>query len=520
MRELTRHYRRFGNMGAYHWDAGHGGSGLRSAIYDPLLVVTNQYGALKTADRYLNRTINCDTLRRVASKAWIISICKLHIIRHIEPFLKPSTDRNKRGFVILQKGEDISKASGQKSKERESMENFLMKTGFADDPYREDGFTKYCTKIVNDMLDLDQIATEIQYTRINKPFAFWAVDAATIEKVLPGQHNPENIRYAQVIDHIPYAFYTKDEMVFDFQYARTDVRYSFYGYSYVEQAIDLITGFINAFVYNSGYFTENKLPRGMLLIDGYASQETIELMEDYLYDIMSGSPSSQWRIPIVPSSSQRGESGAQIKFVPMNGTNKEMEYQNWLDLLISAVCALFGVSIDEIGLHTQKSQPLFNTDNRPIIEESRSRVLSNILGHIQSYLNRIIEKANPDYRMEFVGYERENPKEVLDLDRGEVESYKTLNEKREEKGFGKLDAEWADIPLNPQAVQLFQAARQGAMPGGMPGLQDMEEGEDGESAWGEAGPDGAGAGGEEAAPDNGGGDFGKSLRKEGIRIVI
>jgi hypothetical protein len=454
------------------------------------------------------------------------------MIRHAEPFLKPSTAKNLRGFVILKKGEDISKAYGQKSKEAEAIENFLLKTGFEDDEDREDTFIKYCTKILNDFFDIDQVATEIQYTRIGKPFAFWAVDAATIEKVLPGQENPENIKYIQVIDHVPYAFYTRNEMVFDFQNARTELQYSFYGHSYVEQAIDLITSFINTTAYNAGFFTENKLPRGMLLIDGDASQETVELMEDYLYDIMSGNPTSQWRIPIIPSGVKKGDGSGGIKWVQLGGTNKEMEYQNWLDFLTSSVCAIFGPSIDDLGLHSSKSQPMFDGDDKFKHRENKSRILGNILGYLQAYINRIIATVNPDYELEFVGYEREDPKELLDLDKTEVETFKTLNEKREEKGLKALDFEWANIPLSPQAVQLYSAS-QGGMSGmadmgdmgdGMPGMegQDMDGNEDG--------PDGE-------SPDFGdsGGDFGedtqaddegveKSLlrRKRGkpIRIIV
>jgi hypothetical protein len=390
------------------------------------------------------------------------------MIRHIEPFLKPSTNKNLRGFVTKKKGEDISNAYGKKSKEAAAIENFLLNTGFEEDEDREDTFIKYCTKILNDFFDIDQIATEIRYTRIEKPYDFWAIDAATIEKVIPGQDNPEKIKYIQVIDHIPCAAYTKKELIFDFQNARSDVLYSFYGYSYVEQAIDLITGFINTFAYNAGFFTENKLPRGMLLIDGDASQETIDSIQDYLFELLSGNPTSQWRIPIIPSGKKQNE-GGQIKWVQLGGTNKEMEFQNWLDLIISGVCALFGTSIDDLGLHSAKSQPMFEGDGKHKFQENKSRVLGNVLGYLQSYLNRIIATVNPDYEIEFVGYEREDPKEVLELDKGEVETYKTLNEKREEKGLKPLEFDWADIPQNPQSVQLFMGSQ-----GGMSGLTDME----------------------------------------------
>ncbi|GHT86081.1 hypothetical protein FACS1894137_11170 [Spirochaetia bacterium] len=503
-RELQRMYRRNANIGAYRRDAGNG-NGLQSALYDPLSMVDNRYGNLRTADRGQYRAISCKTLRRVASKAWIINLCKLNLTRHIEPYLKPATNNNLRGFIILKKGEDISKVQGKSSKEADAIEKFLIMTGREKDDSREDTFIKYCTKILNDMFDLDQMATEIRYSRNGKPFDFWAIDSATIEKVLPGQENPEKIKYVQVVDHLPYAFYTQNEMIFDFQNARTELDYSFYGQSYVEKCIDLITAFINTFQYNAGYFTENKLPRGMLLIDGDASQETVEQMEDYIYDIMSGSPTSQWRIPIIPSGRQKSEGQNQIKWVSFNGTNKEMEFQQWNDYLTSAVCSIFGTSIDDIGLQTSKAQPLFNGDAKHKYTENKSRVLGNVLGYLQSYLNQVIEKFFDGYQLEFVGYEREDPKEVLDLDKVEVETFKTLNEKREEKGLKKLDKPWADIPMNPQSVQLYQGEQQGGMAGmADPGEMGMDGGDEGDGN--EAGDFGGGA--DQQTPEGQGGDFG------------
>jgi hypothetical protein len=505
-------------------------NGLQSALFDPLKQIQNQYGNLRTVDRYYNRSINCQTLRRVSSKAWIINACIGNTIRKIEPFLKPSTDRNIRGFVILKRGEDISKASGKKSAERETLEKFLLHTGFADDPDRDDDFVKYCTKIIRDLLEIDQIATEIQYTNARKPCAFWAVDAATIERIVPGQDNPYKVKYAQVIDYIPYAWYTKDQLIFDFQNPRTDIDYSFYGYSYVEQAIDLITSVINAFTYNSGFFTENKLPRGMLLLDGDADQETIEMMEDYICDVMSGNPSSQWRIPIIPSGIKKGEGGG-IRWQSLTGTNKEMEYQNWIEFLTSGVLTLFGTSMDDIGLQITKSSPIVERDAKPKIEAGKSAILGHTLTFLQSYLNKIIEKVNPNYSLEFVGYERDDPQQILELDKGEVDSYKTLNEKRKEKGLKPLDMTEiknpADIPMSPQAVQLFQSAQSGGGMGDMGGFGDdmgAEGGAEGEQpendtaapddeAWG-AIEDSAGTEQPEGAE--------KSLTRSGdtIRIVI
>ena len=258
-------------------------------------------------------------------------------------------------------------------------------------------------------------------------------------------------------------------MVFDYQNPRTDVNFSFYGYSYVEQAIDLITSNINAFTYNAGFFTENKLPRGMLLLDGNASQETVEQMEEYLVDIMSGTTANQWRVPIIPAGNGKGGESNSIKWVSLNGTNREMEFQGWLDFLTSGIVSLFGCSMEELGLHSSKSQPVFERNTAPEIEASKSLVLGDMLAFLQQYINQIVEKVFPGYEIEFVGYERDDPKQVLDIAKGELESYKTLNEVRQEKGLPKIEADWADkCPANPQFVQMYQSAQ-------MNGGDDMED---------------------------------------------
>jgi hypothetical protein len=192
-----------------------------------------------------------------------------------------------------------------------------------------------------------------------------------------------------------------------------------------------------------------------------------------------------------------------------------MEFQQWNDYLASAVCSVWGTSIDDIGLQTSKAQPLFNGEAKHKYTENKSRVLGNILGYLQAYLNRIIEKVNVNFELEFVGYEKEDPKEILELDKMELETIKSLNEKREEKGLKAIDITKiknpADLPMNQQIVQLFTQSQ-----GGMSGMEDSGEMGDMEGLGGgidEEIPGDFGSEddqGEEELPEKEGGDFGDS----------
>lgn len=502
--KIIRRSRRFRGSNYFKPSA----SGAQSSFFNKYTITENIYGNLKTADRAFSREVDCQTLRRVSKKAWIINLCITNVQKKIRPFLKPSTNRNLRGFVVKKIGEDVIKAAGQKSAERETIEKFLLNCGF-DESSDRDNFNRFCTKIVRDVLEIDQVATEILYTRAGKPYAFCAVDGATIEKIMPDQDNPYNIKFVQLIDNIPTAYYPEGTLIFDYQNPRTDVEHPFYGYSYVEQAIDLITSSINAFTYNAGFFTENKLPRGMLLLDGNASQETVEQMEDYLADIISGTTANQWRVPILPAGNGTGGESNSIKWVQLGGTNREMEFQGWLDFLVSGIVSLFGCSMEELGLHSSKSQPVFERNTAPEIEASKSLVLGDMLAFLQQFINRIIKKVFPGYEIEFVGYERDDPQQVLSLAKQELESYKTLNEVRKEKGLPPLKAKWADeCPANPQFVQMYQASQ---MSGEM---EDMEY---------EDGSDEADFGGEDNGGDSGNeeidateGDFGSDENEDAV----
>jgi hypothetical protein len=267
---------------------------------------------------------------------------------------------------------------------------------------------------------------------------------------------------------------------------RTDIEKAGYGYSIVEQAIDLVTSAINTFMYNAGFFTENKLPRGILLLNGDADTDEVEDIEDYISNLLSGPPSSQWKIPIIPSGKDKSSdsTGRRFEWVNLQGTNKEMEFGNWYDLQLSGVVGMFGFSMEDLGLHSQKSQSLLGLNTEPKQEASKSLVLGDMLGFLQKHFNKILAYKNPAFEFEFVGYEKDDPKLTLETDREEVGTWKALNEKRAEKGQEALDftkiKNPADLPMNPQAIQAWQSLQQqGSNPfGDMGGMDDMVEGGD------------------------------------------
>jgi hypothetical protein len=125
---------------------------------------------------------------------------------------------------------------------------------------------------------------------------------------------------------------------------------------------------------------------------------------------------------------------------------------------------------------------------------------------------------------------------VSEVDKSEVDTWKTLNEKRAEKGVEPIDLTKvknpADLPMNVQAVQLWQS--QQGMGSGMGGDSfDMGDEEGFEEGEGEEDPEGTGdeGGGTEPEGEAGGGGWDDIESKHGsgevkkslggaVRIVI
>jgi hypothetical protein len=491
---------------------------IKSIFYDPLMLDTNRCGRVSTISPYYGRPISYRILREVSRKAWILNVCIMNVIRKVRPYLKPSTSENTRGFRIKKKEkEEMSEKETAAAKE---LAQFLMKTGDIDDPYRKDDLDKYTTKILRDLFQLDQIATELQKTKGGDLCAFWAMDAATIEAALPNEYG---IDYLQVVYNVPYGDFSKDEMIFDCMNPRTDIEKAGYGYSLVEQAIDLVTSAINTFMFNAGFFTENKLPRGLLLLQGDANTDEVEEIEEYIVNLMSGPPTSQWRIPIIPTGKPDGTAEGQRRFewVNLQGNSREMEFQAWYDLQLSGIVSLFGESMESIGLHSQKSQPLLGVSTEPKIDATKSLILGDVLGWLQKHFNQILGAKNPDYELEIVGYERDDPKLGMEIDRAEVGTWKTIDEKRIEKGQEPFKKSWSEIPLNPYVIQVLGQEQSGGMFGGMGGPEGMDFGDEEAGETEDAGEEGDGGGWDELESRHEGGEVEKSLnRKDFVRIVV
>jgi hypothetical protein len=509
-----------------------GATPIKSVMLNPLSRLQGFKGKTIIQPR---KIVDYRLLRRISEEAWLVNTLIIHLQNQVRPFLKPSTDQNVRGFQIRLKDKDHAPSETTKEYMKE-LTNFFIKTGFGYDPERRDDIVHFGMKAVRDHLTIDQIATELQQTMAGKVWAYWATDSATIVRVTEeGYAGNDMVRFLQEVDSVPTAYYTDNDLIFDYGNPRSDIEYSGYGYSRVESAIRLIMAQINAFAYQSGALTEDSLPRGAILLNGDASMEDVELLQDYIIDIMSGGPMSKWKIPIIPGGTSADGRGNALSFVNFRNTSREMEFVEWTEMLWSAVCALFGTDMEELGLKSAKSSPVIGGNIAPRLEESKSRGLSTVLSFLEGHFQKILDKIDDRFDFEFIGYEKDDPKAKGDLEEQQLRTYMTIDEIRQAKDLKPFNKPWSKMPLNSMAVQLEQASQMGGGMGGMPGQDQGDQGPGGHEDYRNLmmGDDGQGDGNDDEQtgdqgnePDQGqdqeqgGGRTEKSIRDDVIEIIV
>ncbi len=450
--------------------------------------------------------IDYNTIRNVVDKVPLVGAVIQTRVDQVKKYAHFAMEKGDTGYEFYLRDRTLA---GKKKPADEKMffqlADFLDQTGIEYDSQREDDFADYLDLITRETLTIDQIGTEVQRNRKGEVIAFWALDAATIKRVDPdlfeggslNEVGPNQVtkdtRFAQMVDFKITNTYTDEDLLFDYKNKRADLRFRGFGYSPVEMCIDVITTLLFGYNYLRDQLMRDRVPKGFIQVMGDVGRDQLDAIREYWYAAMSGA-GGQWNIPIVPS----GKDGVGIDWKNIQANNREMEYHKLMMFLSSTIGAVFGMDMAEMGIKTDDSKSLIGASVEPRIESSKNRGLGAILSFLEQHINKIIRKVNEDYKFRFVGVDREDETKLAELRKTNVEAYLTVNEIRKAEGEEPLKDDYADVVLNPQAVQIYNAAKmaeQQAEMGGEPGEEGEEggfgEGEEGAPGEGEQEPEGA-----------------------------
>lgn len=452
----------------------------KSLIEDPLQIVT----ALGFKERI--STVTYDTLKKVATRNAVVASVITTRVNQISTFSQPARFTNDGIGYQIRLRDPKRTPSDMERRVILALESFLENCGFNYNPAR-DSFDAFLRKTVRDSLTFDQLCFEIVGDRLNRPAAFYAVDASTIraatpeieklqgEYVTPTDMEDEGFHWVQVVDGQVVAEFDPLELAFCIRNPRTDILIQPYGFSEIEMLIHQITAHLWAEEYNSKFFSQGGTTKGILNLKGTDIQkEQLEAFRRQWMAQVSGIMGA-WKTPVV---SVEG-----LEYINVSQSNREMEFEMWMNYLINIVSAVYQVDPAEINFPNRGGSgnvggAIMEGGMEQRLKNSRDKGLRPLLRFLESVINQnIIYRFSQEFTFNFVGLDKETEEERAELTEKLVRTRKTINEIRKENDDPPL--EHGDIILDPtyvnyimQLQQEEQMEQQEAMGGG-----DDQEGE-------------------------------------------
>lgn len=446
----------------------------KSAIIDP-------YDAQGiTGLRQKPTPIPFETLRRMAKVPAIAAIINTRL-NQVARFARRPRYEGDVGFKIVLKDKDAAMTEEQKKRAFE-IEEFFLKTGSVKNARRKDNMDSFLRKIVRDTLTLDTLVWENVGNRKGQLVEVWAVDGATIElvasnpageeAVIPvyepvtkaGMKIPGDVAYVQRIGGQIVAEYAEEELCYAIRNPRTDIDTVDFGESELETLIDIVAGIINSIKYNTSYFSSSYLPQGILEIVGKLADGQLEAFERRWKALMEG-PTGKWRVPVVGL-----EDGQGVKFTPFKNSNRDMEYNEFLEFLFNIACAVFQIDPNEVGFKSwTSSNSMSASDNTEAkMDQSQDKGFVPLMQFLANTFNsEIVDRIDEDFCLTWVGIDEQDEdakwnRYKLQIDSGivpvaEIRKKEDMDELLDEEG---KPAAWTTAPGNTVLMQVYMAQLQ------------------------------------------------------------
>ncbi len=425
-------------------------------------------------------SLSYDLLQQMSTRNAVISAIIATRVNQVSTFTKPARySRDNMGYEIRLRDPNAIPDDSQ----REIMlalEVFLENCGYTDDPHRDD-FDTFIRKLVRDTLTYDQMCFEIVPDRKGRPAEFIAVDASTI-RAASEDYIPENtqlkkgqeVSWVQVIDGSIQAWFTSSELAFGVRNPRTNIYVQPYGFSELEQLIHQITSHLYAEEYNSRFFSQGGTTKGIINIKqdpGIANQEQLEAFKRQWRMQVSGLTGA-WKTPVlqVPEG---------IEYLNVSQSNREMEFEKWMNYLINIACAVYQIDPAEVNFPNNggvagTGGSIFDTSNEGKVRNSKDKGLRPLLRFIETIINKyLIARFSQAFVFNFVGMDAKTEKEMIDLDSQASRVYKTVNEIRKEHDMEPLEN--GDTILDPAFVNMYIQTQMAQQMAGMSGGAEDED---------------------------------------------
>jgi hypothetical protein len=440
----------------------------KAIVEDPLAIVQQ----LGFKDKPYSLTY--DVLRKMATRDSVVAAIIQTRINQVSSFTQPARfTKDGVGFEITLRN---PKARPDENDEAMilALESFIENCGYNYDPSR-DNFDTFIRKIIRDSLTYDQMTFEIVPDRRGLPAEMYAVDASTIRaaeidynessKDYPTMtdafsDNIEQVKWVQVMNDSVLSEFTGRELAFAIRNPRTDVHIQPYGFAELEILVHQITSHLWAEEYNSRYFSQGGTTKGILNLKGTnISKEQLDSFRRQWTAQIAGMTGA-WKTPVVSVDG--------LEYVNVSQSNREMEYEMWMNYLINIACAVFQIDPSEVNFPNRGGAGggggggLGDGGIEDRLKSSKDKGLRPLLRFLESVINRfVIRRFSDKYTFNFVGMDKESEKDKIALLDKEVRTHKTINELRAKKDLDPIEG--GDIVLDPTYTNYILQKQQNDM---------------------------------------------------------
>lgn len=266
-------------------------------------------------------------------------------------------------------------------------------------PDREHDWSTWLRMLLEDLLVIDAPTVYPRKTKGGDLYSLDPVDGATIKRVLDIYgRTPINgeTAYQQILKGMPAVDYTFEEL---FYLPRNPRTHKVYGYSPVEQIVNIITLALNRQTYQTSYYTHGSTPDLIFEVPAEWSAEQTKQFSDWWNNLLSGNLQERRRTQFVPKGAK-----------PVD--TKEKALTDQADEWIARVaCFAFGISpqgfVKEINRATAETAQ----------QASQSEGLAPLMMWVKSMMDRIIS-AYFGEDLEFIWQSDEmiSPKDQAEID--------------------------------------------------------------------------------------------------------
>lgn len=446
----------------------------RSMFHDPYSVL--DWGGWRERPS----SLTYEALRQMSIQATPIAAILTLRTNQISQFCRPQQSDYDKGYrVILRDRRGNRAMSKAELKMASEIERMLETTGYllpGERPTSRDSFRTFAKKSVRDILTFDQWCYEKQRDRFGKVSRFVALDGASIrpavadvEHMSPEQHL-ERVTSVQIFENTVVAEYTSEDIAWNVMNPRTDLRVNGFGFSPIEQIVQLVTAWLFGFQYNQKFFTQGSAIKGLINLKGAIPDKQMRAFRRMWYSMVSG-VGNAWRTPIL--------NAEDVQWMSMHSSNREMEFSAWMDWLTKLICAVYGTDPTEINFqfgNTGQSSAMGDQGQEEKVVESKDRGLRPLVDHMTDSINsHIVWDLCPDFEFSFVGLDAQAESSERQARIDESSAYKTIDEVRAEVDLPPLPEGKGIMIRDPNWVSFNKPeGEEGGDAEGMPG-SDAEQ---------------------------------------------